>query len=104
MPQELRFSTLKANGADFGNFFPPDVDLNYFFPDVEGFEDGEAEFPIDGFIIEQASLQSIRPLSRLATENVAIGKLSLSPSNKFDTIAGRVLAAKKRLHSKSSNE
>lgn len=33
MPQELRFSTLKENGGNFGNFFPPEVDLSYFFPE-----------------------------------------------------------------------
>ena len=31
MPQELRFSTLKENRSNFGNFFPPEVDLDYFF-------------------------------------------------------------------------
>lgn len=91
-------SMLHFNGFNF----PQEIDLDYFFPDEEEFKDGESEFPIDGFIIKETSLQSIRPLSRLAIENVAMGKFSLTNSNRFDTIAGRVFAQKKRLRSESS--
>lgn len=51
MPQELRFSTLKENGAVFGNFFPP-VDLDEFFPkelENDKGNGGKSFIPLDGF-------------------------------------------------------